>query len=108
MAIDVSKSTSVRERLSEIGCDYRGSGLLLLPVNFQTAKTYDELKEASEAVTIRKLLRAAQVPLDELGDVKQRLPAIKNKHFQFAGPILFVSYSLYSQNPDLVAAGVTR
>lgn len=105
MPIEVSGFVNISDRLKELGCVYPQSGMALLPVNIETAKSADELKQASEAATIRKLLKAGQLPLVDIMSAGQHLPAIKNKHLEWTAPILFISYALYSgDSPMLTVA----
>jgi hypothetical protein len=75
----------------------------LLPINVETAKSVTEFLQASEAATIKKLLRAEGLPLDDIVDRSRRPPYVKNKSHEWVAPILFVTASWYSQNPALVS-----
>lgn len=94
--IDVSK------KMADLGCRFP-ERMALLPINFESAVSITELLQASEAATIKKLLLAEAVPLDEIVDRSQRPPYVKSKSSEWISPIIFVSASLYSQNPALVS-----
>jgi hypothetical protein len=94
--IDVSKKTA------DLGCRYP-ERIALLPINFESALSIREFLQASEAATIRKLLLAQALPLDDLVDRSQRPPYVKNKSGDWIAPIIFVSASIYSQNQALIA-----
>ena len=99
--IEISDYVNVATRTAELGCRYP-EGLALLPVNFDSASSFPELLQASEAATIRKLLKAERLPLDEL-DESQRTRYVKNKSRDFVAPVMFVGSLLWSQNPDAVS-----
>jgi hypothetical protein len=86
--VNVSKFVNVSERLEELGWVYPRSGMALLPVNIGTAESAEELRQASEAATVKKLLKAGQLPIEDIMNAGQRLPAIKNKHLEWTAPIL--------------------
>ena len=71
--IDIAEYTDVARKVAELGCRYP-ERLALLPINFDSASAVDKLLQASEAATIRKLLVAEGLPLDEIVDASQRLP----------------------------------
>jgi hypothetical protein len=94
--LDVSK------KLSDLGCRVP-QHIALLPVNFDSATNVSEFVQASEASTIRKLLLAQNVPVDDILDRHRRPAYLKNKYHEWVAPIIFVSASLYSQNPEMVS-----
>src|SRR5580692_4260791 len=102
MTTTITDFIDVRKKIADLGCRDT-EGMALLPINFESARSIAELRQASEAATIKKLLIAEGVPVDDIVEKGQRLPYVKNKSFEWVGPILFVSASLYSQNPELVA-----
>jgi hypothetical protein len=93
----------MRAKLEELACAYPISGIVLMPVNFETASSAEELLQASEASTVRKLLKEAGVPIYDIFRPDRRPMYIKNKSAGWAAPILFVSAAFYSQNPAAVA-----
>jgi hypothetical protein len=100
--ISVSDFVNVYKRTVDLGCHYP-QRMALLPANFESAPSISEFLQASEAATIRKLFLADGLPLDEIVDRSQRPPYIKNKSYDWIAPTLFISASLYSQNPNLVS-----
>ncbi len=101
MTTNVSDYINVSKKMAELGCRYPDR-LALLPVNFKSASSITEFLQASEAATIRKLLLAEGLLLDDIVDKSQRPPYLKNKSHEWVAPIIFISASLYSQNPALV------
>jgi hypothetical protein len=97
--VDVSK------KMADLGCRCP-ERMALLPINFESATSIAELLQASEAATIKKLLLAEALPIDDILDRSQRPPYVKNKWHEWVAPILFVSASLYSQNPTLVSVAL--
>lgn len=103
--VKITDFLDVSRKLSELGGNPPGK-LALLPINFETATSIDELLQASETLTIGKLLREQGLPLDNLVDRSRRPPYIKNKSHEWVAPILFVAVSWYSQNPALVSVAL--
>ena len=101
-ATTITDYIDVRKKIADLGCR-RPERMALLPSNFESATSIEELLQASEAATIRKLLLAGGIPLDDILDRSQRPPYVKNKSHEWVAPIIFVSASLYSQNSTLVA-----
>jgi hypothetical protein len=101
MAINVTDYANVGRKMADLGCRYPDR-MALLPVNFESAASVAEFLQASESATVRKLFLAEGLPIDEIVDRSQRPPYIKNKSFEWAAPIIFVSAALYSQNPTAV------
>jgi hypothetical protein len=101
----VAEYIDVRGKIAQLGCR-NPEGMALLPINLESAASMAELLQASEAATIRKLLVAEGIPLDDILDRRRRPPYVKNKSFEWVAPGLFVSASLYSQNPALVSVAL--
>src|ERR1700676_1824856 len=97
--VDVSK------KMADLGCRYP-ERMALLPINFESATSISEFLQASEAATIKKLLLAEALPLDDIVDRSQRPPYLKNKSHEWIAPIIFISASLYSQNQELVSVAL--
>jgi len=98
----------VVQRARDLGCRVP-TGLALLPRNFESAGSKDELLHESEAPTVRILWRRAglvETPIEPEGE---RFPQISEKSFdEWVAPTIFVSGALMSQNPAVlsVALGV--
>ena len=96
----------VVQRARDLGCRVP-TGLALLPRNFESAGSKDELLHESEAPTVRILWRRAglvETPIEPEGE---RFPQISEKSFdEWVGPTLFVSGALVSQNPAVVSVAL--
>jgi hypothetical protein len=107
MATTVTDYCNLEERLSELGLVFP-TGITLLPWNLETAKPNEELLMAGTTTTLRKLWKQAgivETPIELFG---KKLAELKQNDFSLALPVLFVSYSVWSQNPTLlnIAFGV--
>jgi len=102
VATTLTDYVDISRRIADLGCR-DPKAIALLPINFDSASSISELRQASEAATIKKLLLKAGVPIEDIVDRSQRPPYVKNKHSDWVAPILFVSASLCSQNPALVS-----
>ena len=102
MPTEITDYVNVATKAADLGCQYP-ERLALLPINFESAVSIAEFLQASEAATIKKLLVERGLPVDEIVDRSQRPPYVKNKAHQWVAPVLFISASLYSQNPELVS-----
>jgi hypothetical protein len=93
----------VKKRAKDLGCN-TPTGIALLPRNFESAASKDELLHESSAPTVRVLFRTNgiyETPLEREGE---KFPQISEKALDaWVGPIIFVSLSLYSQNPHIIS-----
>lgn len=108
MTIQMSEYIDVKERALELGCS-APTKLAILPRNFETAKSKDELVHESSAPTVRVLWRQAGISETRIEKEGDKFPYVKEMAFQeWLGPVIFVSTSLLSQNPHVieVALGV--
>lgn len=106
MSVEVSDFINVRQRLNELGAEYPTDGITLLPLNISTAESITDLKQASEAATIRKLLRQAAIPVKDILSKEKRPPYVKNKSNDWVSPILFVSATVWNNNPEVVSVAL--
>jgi hypothetical protein len=105
MNITTEDYVRVDSRAAEIGCQ-RPTGMTLLPENFQSATSYAELRQLSEAATVRTLFRTNGLPLYDVLDPSKPVPYIQNNSFGWVGPTLFVSWALVSENPTVVTVAL--
>lgn len=100
--IEFQDYPSVAERAEALDVQIP-SQLALLPRNFESATTKDELVHESEVPTVRVLFRKegiVETPIELPGEV---IPQIAEHAFQdWVAPILFFSYSAFTENPALV------
>lgn len=96
--IQVRDFANVAERCRTLDCDVP-TKLAILPRNFETAATKDELVHESEAPTVRVLWRNAGLEETPIERDAEKFPQVSEKDFRgWVGPILFVGSLLVSQN----------
>jgi hypothetical protein len=105
MSTNITDYPNVRNRLAELGCN-DPRGFAILPVNFESAHSIADFRNLSEAATVKKLLRNADLPHGDLVDRESRPPYIQNNTFEWVAPTLFISGSLASENPYLVSVAL--
>ena len=97
----ISDFIDVKKKAQEIGCNIP-SHIALLPRNFDTALSKEELIHESTTPTVRVLWRQngiTETPLEQPGE---KFPFVAEKAFEWVGPTIFISAMLLSQNPHLV------
>lgn len=103
MNIQQEAFVDVVERAQDLGCRVP-TGLAILPRNFESAASKDELLHESEAPTVRILWRRDGVEETPIEAEGERFPQISEKSFEeWVGPTIFVSGTLMSQNPAIVS-----
>ena len=105
MSITISDYPNVTERAAALGLT-RPTGIAILPVNFDSAKGQEELLQRSEAATVKSLLRQSNLQPDNLLPRPNAIGHIQNNGFEWVGPTIFVSASLFSSNPSIVAISI--
>ena len=99
MVVDVSEFMNVRERAAALGCKIP-TEVALLPWNFTEAESADELLDVSEASTVQKILREANIPAARLEKNGTKFRTYNPKAAEWIGPVIFIGAHLLSQNPD--------
>lgn len=102
----ISDFATVADKLDELGCNFP-SGIAILPVNFESASTVKELRQASEAATVKTLFRTANVPYGDIVGRNERLPYIQNNAFEWIAPTLFISAALLAENPAGISVALS-
>src|SRR5581483_7487197 len=92
---------SISDRVAELGCRMP-TGFAIVPENFGTAVTRQELVVRGESSTIRTLFRNNQLPLDDFLPDGERPGFIHNKSHDWAA-FIFVSGALLSSDPSAVS-----
>ena len=101
MEVQVRPFVDVRKCAMELGCSIP-TDLAILPRNFETAESKDELYHENVVVDIRSLWRQAGVVETRLeGDGKKFL-TIDEKNADWIGPTVFIGGSLLLQNPTML------
>lgn len=99
--LHVSDYLDVRAQLGVLGCD-EPDGLAFLPLNFESARDVEELRQSLEAVTLRKLFIAEDIPYTDMVSRDSRIPIAQNNWSELVLPTLFVTAALAAENPGLV------
>lgn len=105
MTTNVAEYKDVRSRLQELGCEIP-TGFILLPINFEVAESPEDFRQATAAATIKKLFRAANLPLSEISPLEQQPPYQIHRSLGWIAPTLFVSASLIAENFGLVLSAL--
>jgi hypothetical protein len=105
MSIAVEDYVRVDERANELGCSLP-TRLAVLPINFETAATCADLRNASHTETVIKLLKGERIPIGTFLPQHEHLPYVVNKHFQWLGPTLFIPLALLNENPQIVSLAI--
>jgi hypothetical protein len=105
MPVAVEDYARVDQRALELGCSLPG-GLAVIPINFESAASRDELYTASHTTTVLKVFRENDVIVGSFFSNDDHPPYIVNKHFQWLGPTLFIPLALWSNNPDAVSLAI--
>lgn len=103
--IKVSDFIDVKKKAQEIGCNIP-SHIALLPRNFDTALSKEELIHESTTPTVRVLWRQNGITETPLEQPEEIIPSIVEKAFEWVGPTIFISAMLLSQNPHLVTVAL--
>lgn len=82
-------------------------GLTILPINFETAISGDELRFRGEALTIAKLLHGAGIEVARLGTNEGSEAFVHNKSHEWALPIIFIGSELMKTCPDLISLALS-
>ena len=99
--LHVSDYLDVRAQLGQLGCQ-EPDGLAFLPLNFESASDVEELRQSLEAVTLRKLLIAADIPYADMVSRESRIPIAQNNWNELVLPTLLVTAALAAENPSFV------
>jgi len=102
MPFVIENYMNVKERAFELGCNIP-DGLSFLPRNFDSAKERKDLVYESSVSDIRVLFRDAGIIETRIEKQGDKYPYKQNKHFDWIGPIIFISASILSQNPDIIS-----
>lgn len=106
MTIQISEYIDVKKRALELRCN-APSKLAILPRNFKSAKSKDELLHEGSVSTIRVLWRQAGISETRIEKEGERFPVIQEKAFEeWIGPIIFVGASMLSQNPHTISVAL--
>ncbi len=105
MPVAVEDYVRIDQRALELGCTL-ADGLAVIPINFESAASPDELYTASHTTTVLKALRENDITIGSFFSGEDHPPYVVNKHFQWLGPTLFIPLALWSNNPNAVSLAI--
>jgi hypothetical protein len=92
---------NVKERIDDLNLSHPSS-LAFLPKNFEDAEDKQSLIYNSSVSTLRKIFNQERIDVSTIEDKDLKIPELQQNAFELVGPIIFISASYYSQNPDAV------
>ena len=90
-------------RFSELQCAEPLS-FCFLPENIDTANSIDEFIYTDNVLTLRKVFKLNNLPEDRLENNYSKTR--QRRSIDWYAPTLFIGYSLWTQNPDMVSIGL--
>lgn len=105
MPVQISDYVNVEEQANRLGCNIP-TGLALLPHNFADAKTKEDLVHESSTSTVRVLWDQTKIPETNIEKQGEKFPQVMEEAFEWIGPVIFVGYGLYIQNPRLISTAL--
>lgn len=93
MEVQVSDYIDVEQKALELGYT-APTGLTILPRNFATATSADELVHEGTTPTVRTLLRQAGIQETRLEKEGEKFPSTRHEFWEWVGPIIFVSQAV--------------
>lgn len=99
--VKVSDYIDVKEKAKEMGCNLP-TFIAILPRNFETSKSKEELIHESTTPTVRVLWRQNGITETPLERPEEKFPFVAEHAFEWIGPTVFISSMLLTQNPYLV------
>jgi hypothetical protein len=82
------------------------SKVALLPANLAAAGSATDLKQPSEAATIRTLFRTAGIQLEDIYSEEQKPSYIKNNAADWIAPAIFIGAGVLSEHPNTVSVAL--
>jgi hypothetical protein len=102
ISVTVNDYIPVPVRAEQLGCRIP-IGVAILPQNFDSSHKREDLFYGREAISMRILLRQANIVETPIEVSGEKIPEQAHNAFgDWIGPIIFVSYAAYSQNPVLI------
>lgn len=99
--IKVEEYLDVRKRAKELDFNIPES-VAILPRNFESAKSKEELVHEETTPTIRILWKQSNVietPLEKEGE---KIPFVTEKYLEWIGPLIFFASTAIIQNPTMI------
>ncbi|MHB1414028.1 MAG: hypothetical protein ACYC1C_02155 [Chloroflexota bacterium] len=103
MSLVTTAFSDVRRRATELSC-VPPDGIAILPRNFESAKSREELLNESSSPTVRVLWRQVGVAETRIDGGGARFGEISEKSFtEWVGPTIFIAAAAVTQDPSLVS-----
>jgi len=99
--ITTREFVNVNERIDDLRLSHP-STLAFLPKNFEDAKDRQSLIYSSSVSTLRKIFNQEKIDVSSIENDDLKIPELQQNAFEWVGPVIFISASYYSQNPDAV------
>jgi len=103
--VNTSSFINVREKLKDLELS-QPQKLAFLPKNINEVDDRENLIYDSSVTTIKKIFHEKGIDLDEIENDELEIPELQQNAFEWIGPIVFISASYYSQNPDAINVAV--
>ena len=101
MGITVADYIDVRQRAKELGLPVT-SHLAILPRGFGGSTPSQDLVHEADASTVRKLLKAAGIDVQQVEPLDGRFPSVIQRSAEWLAPTIFVGSMFITQNPYAV------
>lgn len=99
--IQIKNFIDVKNKCKKLGCNLP-TNLTILPRNFVSAESKDQLLNEGTATTVKVLLRNAGIKETPLEKTGEKINGIVEEGFDWIGPTLFLSSALLMQNQLLI------
>jgi hypothetical protein len=105
MAHKVEDYIDVARRAKELQCSLP-TGLAIIPLEFETGASAQDLRDASHTTTVKKFFKEGGVSFETFLPDTEHLPYVIDKHFEWLGPTLFIPLALLNDNPQIVSLAI--
>ena len=99
--IQVEDYIDVKEKIGKLGLN-RPVLLAILPRNFATAESREELVHEDTTPTIRVLWRQNGISETPIEKEREPFPIVLEESFEWVGPLILFTSTFITQNPQLV------
>lgn len=103
--ISTTDYVDVGKRAAELGYEMPAT-VALLPINFDSAVSADELIDAGTAPTVRLLFKEAGLPDPRLQGPVAKHPVLVQKSIQWIGPTIFIAAAAITSDPNIIAVAL--
>lgn len=103
--IHVSDYVDVTQQAKALDCNVP-AGVTILPRNFDTATSKDQLYHEDTTSSMKKILKNAGIELTPL-EKEEKFGAIQEHDLSWAGPLLYFPAAICAENPELIVHTIT-